>query len=492
MRNFRYLAILFLLLSAYSCKDEANIEWEKRPEQPLPSAVEEARSFFEDYVEVVELSDRMQGLYPGNFAPDWKKAVVTADASCICVNVPFVSEVAYEGSFTSGYDPVDGPSKESYYTAVGQKMIVVKDPSTGAFGCYLVTIIPDAEHAVKSSDMAARMFDSGDRYSTFSGTALFTILGSNNYPVAAGRYKNGERYAAASWWWTNDNTEQLEEEITTLIGIKQIKARKRAMNKSEIYDCGFLSEVVVYGSYSPPSSSSSFTPFSYTSPYTSPYAYTEPNLYTGSSGTSGTAPSGYGSKSSNNTSTTINTNTSITTSSNPSKTTKKIVFDKTKYPGYQNAKHPDGKCDCKCVTDKVMRILLGNNAIIESSRITFFEEKNGLLIKTGDANAIFKTLNEHIDANKPIIGGVNHTIGLKRNDGTIDHFIVIIGRGYDSVKGQYYFNYIETAKGASNATGATNDNLRLYYDSNDGTFTSKETHTHNKKKYTLTQIRPNK
>ncbi len=34
------------------------------------------RNFFEDYAKEVELSDWTQWLYPGNFAPDWEKAVV--------------------------------------------------------------------------------------------------------------------------------------------------------------------------------------------------------------------------------------------------------------------------------------------------------------------------------------------------------------------------------------------------------------------------------
>ena len=233
MGKFRYLTILLLILSTSSCKDDTDKEWQKQDNRPLPPAVMEARSFFEEYVEEVEMSDQMQGLYPGNFAPDWSKAVVTVDKDAyITVNVPIVSGVVYEGTFASYYDAEEGPSKADYYTAVGQKMIVVKDPA-GAFGCYIVTIIPDEANATKSSLLAAKMFDSGDQHTTFSGTTLYTMLGNGDYSVAAERYMYGNRYAATSWWWET-NSEQLEKELNTLLGIKKLYAFKKTISKEDV------------------------------------------------------------------------------------------------------------------------------------------------------------------------------------------------------------------------------------------------------------------
>jgi len=239
MRKFKYLTILLLLLVVYSCKDDIENEWRKESnEKSLPVAVQEARSFFEKYAAEVELSDQILGLSPGNFAPDWSKSVVTTDgASYVCVNVPIESEIVYEGSFASRYDSIKGASDESYRTAIGQKMIVVKDPATGNFGCYIVTIIPDEKNAVKSGDKAIGMYHNGDLNTKFNGTVLFSMLGSKAYSVAAGRYKDGERYAAASWWWnTSGNTKQLEEEITELVGLKRLTARTKTMTKEDLID----------------------------------------------------------------------------------------------------------------------------------------------------------------------------------------------------------------------------------------------------------------
>jgi hypothetical protein len=76
------------------------------------------------------------------------------------------------------------------------------------------------------------------------------------------------------------------------------------------------------------------------------------------------------------------------------------------------------------------------------------------------------------------------------SDKTTDHFIVIHGRGYDSAKGQYYYNFVETGRGYNAANDAISDSNRLYYDSSEGTFTGKR--WDGKKTYTLAQIRLNK
>ena len=74
-------------------------------------------------------------------------------------------------------------------------------------------------------------------------------------------------------------------------------------------------------------------------------------------------------------------------------------------------------------------------------------------------------------------------------DGTTDHFVVINGRVYDENKEQYYFNYIETGRSKGKAQEAYSNNLRFYYNPNEGTF--KGYNIHGKKIYDLVQIRPN-
>jgi len=237
MRKLNYLMILLLLLGSYSCKDELDYEQQGYDDgRPLPGVVQEARSFFEEYAANMTLSDEISGLSPGNFAPEWNKAVVTTDeGNYVCVNVPIVSERTFQGLFYSNYDPVQRPSDESYWSAAGQKLIVVKEPGTGNFGCYILTIIPDEANASTNYDAVNKMYNACDPNTKFSGTVLYTIPGDNDIPVAAGRYRNGERYAAASLWFdTNGGAQQLMEDIKTQLGIREMKAFARTMTKNTI------------------------------------------------------------------------------------------------------------------------------------------------------------------------------------------------------------------------------------------------------------------
>jgi hypothetical protein len=152
-------------------------------------------------------------------------------------------------------------------------------------------------------------------------------------------------------------------------------------------------------------------------------------------------------------------------------------------------------CNCMCMSQKIMKQILGNTAKIGSSANVmqlYLEDKNGALYKVGNAKDVFNTLNDHINANRPIITGVNHRDGHPGNsDKTTDHFIVITGRGYDAAKGQYYYNYVETGRTVDNGAGATSDSNRLYYDSSVGTFKTEDKAAQGGKTYTITQIRPN-
>ncbi len=54
-----------------------------------------------------------------------------------------------------------------------------------------------------------------------------------------------------------------------------------------------------------------------------------------------------------------------------------------------------GSCDCKCVADKIMKQILGNNANIGSNgtKMQLWKEVNGVLTKVGNVNDVFNTIN---------------------------------------------------------------------------------------------------
>ena len=96
----------------------------------------------------------------------------------------------------------------------------------------------------------------------------------------------------------------------------------------------------------------------------------------------------------------------------------------------------------------------------------------------------------HLNANRPIIVGVNHTLNKGYNEGTTDHWIVIVGRGYDTTQQQYYYTYMDTGRYAT-SDGCNMTNNRLYYDSKNYIFQDAKAGTNNNKKYDVTQVRPN-
>ncbi|MDD4921381.1 MAG: hypothetical protein PHS30_02770 [Bacteroidales bacterium] len=121
---------------------------------------------------------------------------------------------------------------------------------------------------------------------------------------------------------------------------------------------------------------------------------------------------------------------------------------------------------------------------------------NGHLIHYGsnpsqNYNYAVSAIDRHLDEGRPIMVGVNHTIGNTINEKTTDHLVVITGRDYDSSNGQYYYTYIETGRYASQAAAAcdTNNN-RFYYDPNTLSLTDDSVLKHDKG-YTVTQVRPN-
>ena len=145
------------------------------------------------------------------------------------------------------------------------------------------------------------------------------------------------------------------------------------------------------------------------------------------------------------------------------------------------------------------RSIMANYGVATGSSANVYQllfERNGNLeyyntqgYETVYDNAI-NCINRHLDANRPIIVGVNHTLGRNGNEGATDHWIVIAGRGYDTTQQQYYYTYMDTGRYASSAAAAcsTIDN-RLYYDSDNYTF--RDDANYNQLALDVTQVRPN-
>ncbi|MGM5630052.1 hypothetical protein O2K51_04040 [Apibacter raozihei] len=110
-----------------------------------------------------------------------------------------------------------------------------------------------------------------------------------------------------------------------------------------------------------------------------------------------------------------------------------------------------------------------------------------LEIKTDQAKLGVSYLDSQLEKGNPVQVGVDHDLNYRGgiNEGTTDHFIVIIGRGCENGKIYYHFYDVGTsykAKGSS-------QNNKLYLDISDYSLKGKTVYNGNF--YTVTQIRIN-
>lgn len=103
-------------------------------------------------------------------------------------------------------------------------------------------------------------------------------------------------------------------------------------------------------------------------------------------------------------------------------------------------------------------------------------------------NAI-ECIDNHLDNNRVIIVGVDHTPNFGANEGTTDHFVVITGRGYDESTNQYYYTFMDNA--TSNAEDGCSDQNRFYYIEGSDLGGTSVTSESAGLQYTVSQVRPN-
>lgn len=109
-------------------------------------------------------------------------------------------------------------------------------------------------------------------------------------------------------------------------------------------------------------------------------------------------------------------------------------------------------------------------------------------------------LDQELEKGNPVLVGVRHSYRVvepdkskrvdgikyeKNYDNTTDHYVVVVGRGYENSKRYFLFYEVGTIK----SDKGQHDNNRLYV--NDNTITGNPQHNTGRE-YTLTQIRGNK
>lgn len=147
---------------------------------------------------------------------------------------------------------------------------------------------------------------------------------------------------------------------------------------------------------------------------------------------------------------------------------------------------------CKMVLKKHGLTSFGSS----SNMFRLMHEQNGRLTYFTDSpketyEQAINCIDKHLENNKPIIVGVNHTIGRNYNEGTTDHFVVIYGRIHD---GQFY-NYLYYEVGKTNVAAGYNDNEnRFIYDTSNPDkpqFYDDKSSRSDGARFDVIQVRPN-
>ncbi len=99
-------------------------------------------------------------------------------------------------------------------------------------------------------------------------------------------------------------------------------------------------------------------------------------------------------------------------------------------------------------------------------------------------------IDRQLEARYPVVVGVDHTYNYGYNEGTTDHFIVIIGRGCTENEAYYYFYEVATnTKDNNGEHKGKHDNNKLYV--KDDNSLRGTPYYNDEKKYVVTQVRLN-
>ena len=125
--------------------------------------------------------------------------------------------------------------------------------------------------------------------------------------------------------------------------------------------------------------------------------------------------------------------------------------------------------------------------------ILLMESVDGLTYTCNNPKEMYESaiacIDKHLEAGRPIIVGVNHTLGNKYNEGTTDHFVVIYGREFDGD----HWNYMYYEVGKGNVVAGYNDktNRFVYIEGDNPKFYDESSEIRNHARYDVIQIRPN-
>lgn len=171
-----------------------------------------------------------------------------------------------------------------------------------------------------------------------------------------------------------------------------------------------------------------------------------------------------------------------------------------KVPFFSQFIFPNPQVACARACQFTMAMFFGDpQAGSIAHRIIVARSDSGLALKIlPEARQGVQYIDQQIETGNPVMAGVNHTLHTTRNGNVVkkgqadgedaDHFVIIVGKGYDYSLEQVYYFYYQVGRSAANEESATSTNNRLYLNESDYSLVGE---SWNGKTYTVTDIRLN-
>ena len=157
-------------------------------------SLEEAQTFFREQAEKYatrgySLDDESrQTLSPGDFVPEWDEATASVQGELACYNVPIVPTYHFKAVSVEERGTAMLASKVNVY----QKLVIVKELSTGRMSQYILTLVPTPSYDARNGSSTAGNFVNCGGKQGYSGLAVYTCV-YTPFTARVSRYEDGKR-----------------------------------------------------------------------------------------------------------------------------------------------------------------------------------------------------------------------------------------------------------------------------------------------------------
>ena len=249
-KNVYIGAVLLLSILLYiACADDDIISF-GQTSGPAYLSIPEAQEFFENSFTTAQtrnVADKKDNgkFDPGEFTPQWSKAVTSQNANMGSVDIPLLPEYKYKAircHFENG-------KSRAYMVDITQKLVVLKSKHTGKKVQYILSLIPEKDYYKKhKGDMDAAFTHAGEK-NGYSGLAVYTHIGTSRI-ISVAKFRNGKLLANVFLPSGKGTLESRRKRANALLdGIKvpRIKAtvtRSVGEGEPEVFYCSFCGQKV--------------------------------------------------------------------------------------------------------------------------------------------------------------------------------------------------------------------------------------------------------